>query len=198
MKFIFHLDGVITSEKTIPFIAKHFNVFKQIEKITRDTHNGQIPFVESFITRIGILKAFPVSEISAVLKKIRLHRSLLEFVQTNRDDCVVVTGNLKCWVKDLTDKIGCQSYFSEALVEDDKVVSIVKILKIETVVKYYQECGERVVYIGDGINSMEAMRISDLSIAAGLSQPPVKSILPFSDYLVLNEKALCRQLNQLL
>jgi cation transport ATPase len=66
------------------------------------------------------------------------------------------------------------------------------------VVKKYKELGEKVVYIGDGNNDMEAMRISDISIAAGLIHYPANSILTVADYLIFNEEALCRQLNQLL
>ena len=73
-----------------------------------------------------------------------------------------------------------------------------KILNKESVVKKYQEMGEKVVYIGDGNNDIEAMRLADVSIAAGLVHHPANSILPFADYLIFDEKALCRQLNQLL
>ena len=65
-------------------------------------------------------------------------------------------------------------------------------------VKKYQDKGEKVIFVGDGNNDVEAMRIADISIAAGLIHHPAKSILPFTDYLIFNEVALCRQLNQLL
>jgi soluble P-type ATPase len=94
-------------------------------------------------------------------------------------------------------KIGCEYFTSEAIVENNRVNSIKNILKKELIVKKYQDQGEKVVYIGDGNNDMEAMRISNVAIATGLTHHPANNILPFSDYLIFSEKALCRQLNQL-
>jgi magnesium-transporting ATPase (P-type) len=55
-----------------------------------------------------------------------------------------------------------------------------------------------VVYIGDGNNDMEAMRIADVSIASGLTHYPASSVLSISNYAVFSEESLCRQLYQLL
>ena len=54
IKFIFDLDGTITSEETLPLMAKHFNVQEEIEQLTRETIQGDIPFVESFIARFEV------------------------------------------------------------------------------------------------------------------------------------------------
>jgi magnesium-transporting ATPase (P-type) len=66
------------------------------------------------------------------------------------------------------------------------------------VVEQYQQNGYRVVFIGDGNNDLEAMRIADIAIAVGTPHYPSKSILPITDYLIFKEEALCRQLSQLL
>ena len=52
--------------------------------------------------------------------------------------------------------------------------------------------------MGDGNNDLEAMRHANFSIAVGLTHNPAKSLLSIVDYIFYNEKALCRQLNQLL
>ena len=62
----------------------------------------------------------------------------------------------------------------------------------------YKSEGEKVVFIGDGNNDVEAMRLADVSIASGLTHMPAKSVLSVADYVVFNEEGLCRQLNQLL
>ena len=58
--------------------------------------------------------------------------------------------------------------------------------------------GEKVIFIGDGNNDVEAMRLADIAIASGLTHMPAKSVLSVANYLVFSEEALCRQLNQLL
>ncbi len=198
MKFIFDLDGTITAQETLPIIAKKFHLEKEILNLTNETIKGNIPFVESFIRRVHVLGKLPVSEISDLLSGVRLHKKVLKFINDNKDNCVIATGNLDCWIEKLSSKIDCVCYNSVAKVEHNKVVSIEYILNKDEVVNKYKEMGEEVVFIGDGNNDMEAMRISDISIAAGLIHYPAKSILTVADYLIFNEEALCRQLNQLL
>jgi len=198
MKFIFDLDGTVTSQETLSLIAKHFNIENDIVALTKETLQGNIPFIESFIRRVHILGKLPVCEIADFLEHVHLHPAVFEFIQHNKQDCVIATGNLDCWIWKLVKRIGCHCYNSEAVVKENSVSAMRKILNKESVVKKYQEMGEKVVYIGDGNNDIEAMRLADVSIAAGLVHHPANSILPFADYLIFDEKALCRQLNQLL
>ena len=166
-KFIFDLDGTVTKEETLPIIAKHFSVEEEIEKLTKQTVMGHIPFVESFIRR-------------------------------HRENCAIATGNLSCWVAKLVERLGCEVYCSEGQIENNQVVKLTDILKKESVVEKYRAEGHRVVFIGDGNNDVEAMRAADVAIASGLTHAPTASVISVADYLVLNEVALCRQLNQLL
>jgi len=198
IKFIFDLDGTVTAEETLPVIAHHFNIEAEIDEITRETVQGNIPFVESFIRRVGILGQLPVSEIAELLANVRLYPHLFEFIRQHAENCVIATGNLECWVEKLIRKIGCTAFCSDAIVENNKVVKLTKILRKEVVVNDLQKQGFSVVYIGDGNNDMEAMRSANIAIAAGLTHSPSKSLIPITDYLIFNEKALCRQLNQLL
>ena len=198
VKFIFDLDGTITSEETLPLIAKHFNVQEEIEELTKETIKGNIPFVESFIRRVMILGKLPVSEVAELLEKVRLHQDIFAFIQAHPQSCAIATGNLECWVDRLLKKFDCDSFCSDSVVENNEVVKLTKILRKELVVEKYQQEGYQVVFIGDGNNDLEAMRIADIAIAVGMVHFPSKSILPISNYLIFNEKTLCRQLNQLL
>jgi HAD superfamily phosphoserine phosphatase-like hydrolase len=198
IKFIFDLDGTVTAEETLPLIAKHFGIQAEIDSITKEAIQGNIPFVESFIKRVQILGKLPVSEISSLLDKVSLYPQLQEFMQRNNTHCIIVSGNLSCWIDKLIEKIGCRAFCSEAVVENDKVVKLAKILRKELVVEEFQCDGYEVVYVGDGDNDWEAMQTADISIAVGMTHYPSKSLLPISDYVIFNEKALCRQLNQLL
>ncbi|MDR2651048.1 MAG: HAD-IB family phosphatase [Prevotellaceae bacterium] len=197
IKFIFDLDGTVTAEETLPLIAKHFNIEAEIEIITKETIQGNIPFIESFIRRVHILGRLPVSKISRLLETAKLYPLIVDFIQKNKEFCAIATGNLECWVDKLSKKIGCELFCSAAISENDKVVQITQILRKEFVVENFQNNGYKVIYIGDGNNDMEAMRIADIAIAAGMTHHPSKSLLPICNYLIFNEKALCRQLNQL-
>lgn len=197
-KFIFDLDGTITKQETLPLISKHFGIQEEIDKLTNETIYGNIPFVESFIRRVHILGKLPIDEISNLLESVKLHEKVASFIRENNDNCIIATGNLKCWIDKLATKIGGICYYSDGKIVNNKVERLTYILKKETIVEKYKSQGEKVVFIGDGNNDVEAMRVANISIASGLTHYPAKSVLSVADYLVFDEEALCRQLNQLL
>lgn len=49
MKFLFDLDGTVTSEETLPIIANHFECKEEIAELTKSIIQGNVPFVESFL-----------------------------------------------------------------------------------------------------------------------------------------------------
>jgi len=197
MKFLFDLDGTVTSAETLPIIASHFDCKEEISELTKRTVQGNIPFIESFIRRVNILGKYSVSETSELLAHVPLYPEVKAFIDAHRSDCIIVTGNLTCWCEGLFKKIGCQCYGSDAECEDDKVSRLKTILRKEQIVDQYKALGETVVFIGDGNNDLEAMRHANVSIAAGLTHNPAPSLLAITDYVVFDEHALCRQMKQL-
>lgn len=197
MKFLFDLDGTVTSKETLPIIAEHFRCKDKIAELTAKTVAGNVPFVESFIRRVNILGQYSVKETSDLLAQVPLYPAIAKFISEHKSDCIIVTGNLTCWCEGLFKKIGCQCYGSEAECEDDKVVKLRTILRKEAIVDQYKALGETVVFIGDGNNDLEAIRHANISIAAGLTHNPAQSLLAVCDYVIFNEKALCRQMRQL-
>lgn len=197
-KFIFDLDGTVTKQETLPLISKHFNIENEIDNLTKETIQGNIPFVESFIRRVYILGKLPINEVSALLENVDLYTKVIEFIKLNPENCIIATGNLECWIDKLLKKVGCCYYCSDGVIKDNKVVKLTSILRKENLVERYKLAGEKVVFIGDGNNDVEAMRAADISIASGLTHMPANGCLSTADYLVFSEEALCRQLNQLL
>jgi phosphoserine phosphatase len=197
-KFIFDLDGTITSQEILPLISSHFNVTEEMNKLTEETVQGNIPFIESFIRRVHILGKLPIDEVADLLEQVELYQKVFDFIQHHKEDCIIATGNLECWVKKLVKKIGCVCYTSDGDIENNNVVKLTRILRKENIVERYQTAREKVVFIGNGNDDMEAMRIANIAIASGLTHKPNKSILTVADYVVYSEEALCRLLSQLL
>lgn len=197
MKFLFDLDGTVTSAETLPIIAQHFDCVEQISELTARTIQGNVPFVESFIRRVNILGGYSVSEVSELLSKVPLYPQIARFIREHKEDCIIVTGNLTCWCDGLFKAIGCQCYGSEAECENDHVVKLKTILRKEQIVDQYRALGETVVFIGDGNNDLEAMRHANISIATGLTHNPAQSLMSICDYVIFDENALVRQMRQL-
>ena len=197
-KFLFDLDGTVTKLETLPLISKHFKIQEEIDTLTRETIQGNIPFIESFIRRVYILGRLPIDEVADLLETVPLYEKLSKFITENKENCAVATGNLDCWIEKLAQKVGCCCYCSDAEIENNRVKKLTKIFRKENLVERYKSEGEKVVFIGDGNNDVEAMRLADISIASGLTHMPAKSVLSVADYVVFDEEGLCRQLNQLL
>lgn len=197
-KFIFDLDGTVTKQETLPIISKYFGIETEIDKLTEETVKGNIPFIESFIRRVYILGQLPIDKVSDLLETVDIYQKVGSFILQHKENCIIATGNLECWVDKLAKKVGCCCYCSDGIIEDNKVVKLTRILRKENLVERFKSEGEKVVFIGDGNNDVEAMRLADISIASGLTHMPAKGVLSIADYLVFSEEALCRQLNQLL
>ena len=198
VRFIFDLDGTVTLDEILPLIAEKYCIEQTVQDLTNETVAGNIPFVEGFIKRVHMMRDLPVDEISGLLEGIRLHPGIMDFIRNHAEQCVIATGNLDCWVDRLCKKIGSVYYASKASVVNNGVGKIESILRKETIVKKYQSMGDVVVFVGEGNDDLEAMRQSNIAIASGLTHPPTNSVLGITDYVVFEEKALCRQLNQLL
>lgn len=200
MKFLFDLDGTVTSAETLPVISNHFGCTEQIGELTARTVAGNVPFIESFIRRVNILGHYSVREINGLLSMVPLHPGVVKFIKDHAEDCIIVTGNLTCWCEGLFEIIGCKCYGSIAECAEDHVEKISTILRKEAIVDLYKSMGggETVVFIGDGNNDLEAMRHADISIAVGLIHNPAQSLMSICDYAIFDENALVRQLNQLI
>lgn len=197
MKFIFDLDGTLTCRETLPEIASAFGMEYQIDALTAKTISGEVPFMEGFIRRVNLLAHLDVPTVANILEQIELNEPLLNFIAKNSKDCVVATGNFEGWIERLCKKIPCETESSQGSVDADGRVRLTKILKKEDLVKLYKAQGEKVVFIGDGNNDAEAMRLADVSIACGIVHKPASTVMQVADYAVFDTAALLRLLQQI-
>lgn len=197
MKFIFDLDGTLTLCETLPEIARAFHMEDKINALTAQTIRGEIPFMEGFIRRVNLLAHLNVADVAAVLERVEVNQPLVEFIAKNAANCVVATGNFEGWIEGLCKKIPCETVASRGEVDVRGCVRLTQILKKEDLVKAYQARGEKVVFIGDGNNDAEAMRLADVSIACGIVHKPAASVMQVADYAVFDTAALLRLLEQI-
>ena len=190
LKFIFDLDGTITSAETLPIISKKFNIHKELAQLTKDTVDGKIPWKSSFIRRVDFLKHVPVSEIDILLEKTPVYPKIVDFIQQNKDNCYMATGNLDCWVGRLCKKIGCRYYSSKAEVVNNEISRITHIIEKADIVEGIRKEGHTVVFIGDSNNDVNAMRVADVSVAYGASHMPSQLCLSAADYAAYTEEEL--------
>ena len=198
MKFIFNLE-VLTKEKIFSVISDHFNISETADKLSSEMLSGKISSVDYLVKKMYLLKNYSVNRISDLTEKISLNTDIVNFTALHDKDVLVVSDNFRCWIDKLIKKVNCNSMCSEVEVVDDKVSSsILHFLRKEDIVREYRMSGEKVCFIGNTVDDIEAMRLSDISITSAISYDSDKRVSLISDYYVASECALCRQLNQLL
>ena len=195
--FLFDLDSTVTAEEILPTIAKKIDKEKEMKELTEKTMMGNINFRESFLSRVDILKDISVIEVAKMISKISVNKKIVEFINKNKSNCYIVTGNLDVWIIELMKKIGMENnfYCSSAIVENDKIKKVSKIISKEEIVKKFKN--KRIVSIGDGSNDRNMLKYSDVAIAFGGVRDVSPVLLEVADYAIYSEEKLCEFLNRL-
>ena len=105
-------------------IAAHFGVQAHVADATIAAVAGDEPFDQSLRQRVAALGHLPVDEVSHLVATVPLHELIVDFINSHRSQCAIVTSNLDCWCGELVATMGCKSYCSRACVVDNRVVGV--------------------------------------------------------------------------
>ncbi len=194
--FLFDLDSTLTKQEILPTISKELGIFEKMSQLTESTMKGEIPFKQSFLQRVELLKDIPVSEVNRMIGEIQLNELLVEFIKKNRERCYVVTGNLDVWIEDLMKKIGIEKnlFSSKALVKDDYIQDIFSIVDKNAVIS---QMVLPFVAIGDGNNDAEMIEEAEIGIGYGGVREIAPSVLACASHAIYDEKKLVEFLERL-
>ncbi len=196
--FLFDLDATITRAEILPKIAGRINCSQEMAEITEKTMSGEIPFRQSFLLRVALLKDVPVSEAKEIAAAIPLNRQVVEFIRRHKNRCYIATGNLDVWVEDLLKEIGLgkdRCFCSKAIVAGDRVMKVEAVLDKAAVVR---QLSKPVVAVGDGSNDAEMIKLAEIGIGFGGVRPIAPPVLENAAHAVYDESALCLLLESLL
>lgn len=194
--FLFDLDSTLTKQEILPTISKELGIFEKMSQLTESTMNGEIPFKQSFLQRVELLKNIPVSEVNRMIGEIQLNELLVEFVKKNQERCYVVTGNLDVWIEDLMKTIGMEKnlFSSKALVKDDYIQDIFSIVDKNAVIS---QMVLPFVAVGDGNNDAEMIEEAEIGIGYGGVREIAPSVLACASHAIYDEKKLVEFLERL-
>ncbi len=196
--FCFDLDGTLTREEILPKISKKIDLFEEIELLTNITMQGLITFDKSFKLRVKLLSSIPISTVKEIVSQVAVDKSTQKFIQENKDNCFIVTGNLDVWVEQfIAANYGCGYFSSKANHESDELIGLKSILYKEDAIKKIRENFDVIVAVGDGMNDCSMFDLADIGIAFGGVHEPVSTLLKMSDYVVYDSNSLCTVLNNL-
>lgn len=192
--FLFDLDGTLTSVELLPLIARELGLEAAIRQMTEDTMAGKIPFDESFRKRVELIGSVPIDHVVDIVKNVPLHEELMAWVEANSDRCWVVTGNLDCWVEGWLHDHGLRGFTSTSRV-DGTQVHVDQILRKEAVLDQFPD--DFTVMVGDGANDAQIISDVDVGIGAAIVHPVPPVVMEVADYIVMEERPLCRLLQRL-
>ena len=195
--FLFDLDSTVTKQEILPTIAKRLGIYEQMSALTEKTMQGEIPFKQSFLQRVDLLKDVPVSEVCAMVEKIQLNDRLVNFLKRNHDRCYIVTGNLDVWIEGLIKRIGMEKnvFCSKALVQDDYIQDVFSIIDKNAVIS---QMVMHFVAVGDGNNDAEMIEAAEIGIGYGGVRDIASSVLACASHAVYEEERLVDFLERLL
>lgn len=194
--FLFDLDSTITRQEILPTIAKEVGVYEQMSALTESSMRGEIPFKQSFLQRVELLKKIPVSQVQDIVTHIALNEKLVEFIKTYKNRCYIVTGNLDVWIDGLIEKLGMGKnvFCSKALVENDSIQDVFNIVDKDAVIR---QMVLPFVAVGDGNNDAEMIEAAEIGIGYGGVRPVALSVLECATHVVYQEDKLVDFLNKL-
>lgn len=194
--FLFDLDSTVTRQEILPTIAKKVGISERMSSLTESTMRGEIPFKQSFLQRVDLLKDIPVSEVRQMVSEIQLNELLVDFIKKYQDRCYIVTGNLDVWIEDLVGKFGMErnTFCSKALVKDDFIQDVFSIVDKNAVIS---QMVLPFVAVGDGNNDAEMIEAADIGIGYGGVRNIAPSVLACASHAVYNEEKLVDFLNRL-
>lgn len=195
--FLFDLDSTVTKQEILPTISKRLGIYERMSELTESTMRGEIPFKQSFLQRVELLKDVPVSEVNEMVSRIQLNNHLVDFIQKNHDRCHIVTGNLDVWIDGVIRKLGMErnTFCSKAIVKNDYIEDVFNIVdKNAVIVKWFYHF----VAIGDGNNDAEMIEAAEVGIGYGGVREIAPAVLACASHAIYDEEKLVEFLERLL
>lgn len=194
--FLFDLDSTITKQEILPTISRKLGIYEKMSALTESTMRGEIPFKQSFLQRVDLLKGIPVSEVCHMIEEIELNEKLLDFIHNYQERCYIVTGNLDVWIEGLIRRLGMENniFCSKAAVKNDYIQNVVSIIDKNAVIS---QMVLPFVAVGDGNNDAEMIEAAEIGIGYGGVRNISDSVLACASHAVYKEDKLVEFLERL-
>ena len=198
--FVFDLDSTVTKEELLPKIAEAAGMQNNMAQLTQQALDGGVPFAQSFRERFNLLKHLPLGEVLKVAEQVEFDPDLARFIQENKNQCIIATGNVDVWTKPITDKLGCRVFASHAEFENG-VLELKNVLYKGDVMQQLTselKAGEKIIAIGDSYNDIPMVEAADVAIAFAGVNEPVEAVKAKADRVFANGTELAAFLRTML
>lgn len=194
--FLFDLDSTITRQEILPTIAASVGRSEEMRDLTEKCMSGGLPFRESFLSRVELLKDVPVAEISEAIAGIPVHEGVCAFMREHKGRCFVVTGNLDAWIAGLIERIGMAGsvFCSRGIVSDGCLLGVASVIDKRLTVEQFVG---PLVAVGDGSNDADMISMAEVGIGFGGVRRIAPSVLEVCTHAIYEEGRLVDFLRRL-
>ncbi len=194
--FLFDLDSTVTRQEILPTIAEMVGRGEKMRELTEKTMIGSLPFRESFLSRVNLLKDISVNEVSQAIAEIPVHEELCAFMRENKKRCFIVTGNLDVWIEKLVDRIGMTGnvFCSRGIVSNDTLLGVASVIDKRLTVEQFVGS---LVAVGDGSNDADMISMAQVGIGFGGVRTIAPAVLEVCTHAIYEENTLCQFLKRL-
>jgi HAD superfamily phosphoserine phosphatase-like hydrolase len=189
--FLFDLDSTITQQEVVPVISSLVGpeAAEEMQRITEATMRGEIPFRQSLIDRVNLLRHVDVERVNEKLKDMPLNQGLVAFLHRHKERCYIVTGNLDVWIRDLIRRMDMegQVFCSKTQVKGGQIQQLVSIVDKGLVA---QQIAAPFVAVGDGSNDAPMCALANIGVGFGGVRPIASPLAAVVDYSFQDEHSL--------
>ena len=196
--FLFNLDSVVLKEDLLYAVARETGYGKELEEHIGRTMRGEVPFKQSYLECMELLKDVRYDQVNEIATSIGLNKKIVEFIRENSNRCFVFSDNLDAWIGLIVRNIGIeQNTFSpKAILDSDgRVQDIISVLDRKSIIN---QMVMPYVAIGDSNNDTEMIAEADVGIAYGGTRMISPSVLEYASHAVYTEERLVYLLKKLL
>lgn len=194
--FLFDLDSTITQQEILPTIAESVGRGEEMRDLTEKCMSGGLPFRESFLSRVDLLRDVPVADVSNAIARIPVHEEVCSFMREHRGRCFVVTGNLDVWIAGLIERIGLTGsvFCSRGIVSDGRLLGVASVIDKRLTVEQFVG---PLVAVGDGSNDADMISMAEVGIGFGGVRSIAPSVLEVCTHAIYEESRLVDFLRRL-
>lgn len=194
--FLFNLDTTVTGQEILPAVLRKLGLYGRMNTLTENAMQENIPYKQSFLQRVGLLKEVPVSEVRRVMGEIPVNEKLAAFIRKNRERCYIVTSNLDVWLENLIARLEIEGniFSSKATVKGDYIQEVHYIADKGAV------AGQMVfpfVAVGNGNNDAEMIEAAEIGIGYGGVRRIAPAVLSCASHAIYEEDRLVDFLERL-
>jgi phosphoserine phosphatase len=173
----FDLEGTLLDGEFFPEVGRRLDLGDELDAITRDAMNGDLPFEEAIHRRVELIRGVSMSSIKSVADSIPFTDGAEETVAALRHigfTPAIMTGGFDFLAARAAEKLNIDHVFANRLIEECGRVAglaepiLTPLAKAEHLERLADELNtplRRCVAVGDGANDISMLRAAGLGIA---------------------------------